>query len=436
MAPVEQDATRLAELFRKEAEKLRKANGQASTALQMATEMFLSLGDLAQGKDDATSGHLSGATLIGVNLCLFGVPEDIAWAALSRASPEEVQANMYPTWGAFNWVVLMSLFFRQQGIIYPEDPPVMPIPSSVTGRSNPEALEDDYIERGQLPTASESEHDALFRSLCQFWRIMHEVTSVYHENRARFVQGTMSLQFAEYKYRELLAWADMLPQNLSRSDDNANIVVILHLWLHSAILDIFRPFLRNEITFESQKRLKTFTTADATPDSAYNASVEQLKQLILSNTAEVGSSSYNIIWQTALLFSANAMLRSKDEDRLEYFLLCLYSFRATRHSFRVTVSIAQAILSTAMQQGEISGTLASMIIADLRARAPEGQEPGEEAAAAPTLAELDSVVLDPKLVTEHLAGHSDDTAWISRYKDLFQGIEVPERLKAKPVVDE
>jgi hypothetical protein len=37
----------------------------------------------------------------------------------------------------------------------------------------------------------------------------------------------MSLQFAEYKYRELLAWADMLPQNLSRSDDNVNIVVIL-----------------------------------------------------------------------------------------------------------------------------------------------------------------------------------------------------------------
>jgi hypothetical protein len=174
------------------------------------------------------------------------------------------------------------------------------------------------------------------------------------------------------------------------------------LWLHSAILDIFRPFLRNDITFESQKRLKTFATADATPDSAYNASVKQLKQLILSNTAEVGSSSSNIIWQTALLFSANAMLRSKDEDRLEYFLLCLYSFRATRHCFRVTVSIAQAILSTAMQQGEISGTLASMIIADLRARAPEGQEPGEKVAPAPSLAELDSLVLEPQLVTEQL----------------------------------
>ncbi|KAL2202768.1 hypothetical protein CC79DRAFT_1173017 [Sarocladium strictum] len=436
MAPAEQEATKLAGLFREEAEKLRKANGQAPTALQMATEMFLSLGDLAQGKDDSTSGHLSEATLIGVNLCLFGVPEDIAWAALSRATPEEVQANMYPTWGAFNWVVLMSLFFRQQGIIYPEDPPVMPIPSSVTGPPNPEALEDDYIERGQLPTENESEHDTLFRSLCQFWRIMHEVTSVYHENRERFVQGTMSLQFAEYKYRELLAWADTLPQNLSRSDDNANIVVILHLWLHSAILDIFRPFLRNDITFESQKRLKTFATADATPESAYNASVEQLKQLILSNTAEVGSSSYSVIWQTALLFSANAMLRSKDEDRLEYFLLCLYSFCATRHSFRMTVSIARAILSMAMQQGEISGTLASMIIADLRARAPEGQEPGEEGLAAPTLAELESVVLDQELGTEHLAGHPDDIAWISRYNDLFQGIEVPERPKAKPTVDE
>jgi hypothetical protein len=105
LAPVEHEAIKLAERFREEAENLRKADGQAPTALQMATEMFLSLGDLVQGKDDATFGHVSGATLIGVNLCLFGVPEDIAWAALSRATPTEVQANMYPTWGAFNWIV-------------------------------------------------------------------------------------------------------------------------------------------------------------------------------------------------------------------------------------------------------------------------------------------------------------------------------------------
>lgn len=164
--------------------------------------------------------------------------------------------------------------------------------------------------------------------------------------------------------------------------------------------------------------------------------MKQLKQLILSNTAEVGSSNYNIIWQTALLFSANAMLRSKDEDRLEYFLLCLYSFRATRHCFRVTVSIAQAILSTAMQQGEISGTLASMIIADLRARAPEGQEPGQKVAPAPSLAELDSVVIEPQLATELLAGQSDDSIWISRYNHLFQGVEFPQRPKADPAGDE
>lgn len=105
LVPIEQEAIKLAELFREEAEKLRRASAQAPMALYMATEMFLSLGDLVQGKDDANFRHLSNATLIGVNLCLFGVPEDIAWAALSRATPEEVQANMHPTWGAFNWTV-------------------------------------------------------------------------------------------------------------------------------------------------------------------------------------------------------------------------------------------------------------------------------------------------------------------------------------------
>lgn len=174
------------------------------------------------------------------------------------------------------------------------------------------------------------------------------------------------------------------------------------------------------MTFNSKQRLKTFPSADATPDDAYDASMDQLKQLILN--CKLGTTSeYNIVWQAALLYAASGMLRSRDEDRLEYFLICLYGCRTARHSFHVTVSIAQGILSAAMQQGVISGTLASMIMADLRARAPAGEEAGERAVLqTPSLADLDSVMTDPGLMTaEQLAGQFDDSLWISKYTSLF-----------------
>lgn len=189
--------------------------------------------------------------------------------------------------------------------------------------------------------------------------------------------------------------------------------------------------MRNEITLESKQRLRTFSAANATPDDAYNASIQQLKQLILVSNSYT-TSRYNIIWQTALLYAANGMLHSRDEDRLEYFLICIYSFRRMRHCFRITVSIAQAILATAMQQGVISGTLASMIIADLRARAPDGQEPGERPTHAPLIADLDSVMTDPAgMSVVQLAGELDDSYWINRYTGLFN--EASQSVEPKPL---
>lgn len=71
----------------------------------MVTEMFLSLGSLMQGKDQATLEHLAKASNIGFQLCLFGVPEEIGQAALQRMTPEEVDMAQRPAWGVFNWTV-------------------------------------------------------------------------------------------------------------------------------------------------------------------------------------------------------------------------------------------------------------------------------------------------------------------------------------------
>lgn len=95
----------MVDLFRKEAEQLTEGEPNHPSPLDAATEMFLSLGYLMQGRDGMILKHLSNASSIGVQLGLFGVPDDIAQAAFDRMTPEELRAAAYPAWGVFNWTV-------------------------------------------------------------------------------------------------------------------------------------------------------------------------------------------------------------------------------------------------------------------------------------------------------------------------------------------
>lgn len=157
-----------------------------------------------------------------------------------------------------------------------------------------------------------------------------------------------------------------------------------------------------------------------TPDLAYDASVYQLKQLVITYRSKYTSSNYTIIWQTALLYTANAMLRSTDEDRLEYFLICIYSFQGLRQCFRVTEAIVQALLAMAMQQGIVSGTLARTILGDLKRRAPEGEQSDEATIRAPFMANLELSMSDPASATvEELAEQFDESFDFVRYTMLF-----------------
>ena len=117
--------------------------------------------------------------------------------------------------------------------------------------------------------------------------------------------------------------------------------------MHSAILDIFRPFLQVNEQHLSTKRLKTFPSSSCTPEAAYSASVHQLKQRIITYRSKY-TSNYAIVGQTALLYAANAMLQSTDEDRLEYFHICIYSFQGLQQGSRVTAAIVKVLLSMAV----------------------------------------------------------------------------------------
>lgn len=63
-------------------------------------------------------------------------------------------------------------------------------------------------------------------ALCKFWRIVHGVSLVYFSGDSRAEWTSLRLEFAEFKYRELLAWIEGLPSQLTRDDENPHHVVV------------------------------------------------------------------------------------------------------------------------------------------------------------------------------------------------------------------
>lgn len=117
----------------------------------------------------------------------------------------------------------MSLFYQQPGLPYPEHHPIMPIP----GNKWHDNLDDNPESVRQTPQSAYM--DDTFPVLCRFWRIIHEVTLRYYHDQPmprEGLSGHVTLAFAEYKYRELIAWAETLPPSMVRSEQSSDHVLI------------------------------------------------------------------------------------------------------------------------------------------------------------------------------------------------------------------
>lgn len=198
---------------------------------------------------------------------------------------------------------------------------------------------------------------------------------------------------------------------------NEPVLTNLSVWLHAAILDIFRPFIH---LAPNQLRLKTFSCDINTPDAVYMSSVEQLKRLILVYRSKYDSSAYTILWHTALLYVANAVLRDKESNgRRFYLLLCLYGYERLQPSYRVVKAIAKGLLSMALHNGAITGDAARRILADLQNKA---QEPVSGVIRANFMLDLDLALLEPEAATaETLAETFEENAMMIDYTNVLDG---------------
>lgn len=427
---------------------MERDKGVDSTTNLAAAE-FLSMGYLGHGRDHAVLEYLTEAAEMGARMGLFDSPGQTQ-STDTRGNVADVQmSRRYAAWGVFNWITLvprpptksvnpltlsprlMSLFYHQPGSICPS-PPKLAVPLNAScGKIRFGTIK---ATSTQLTHVAEYMGDT-FPRLCQFWTIMREVHLVYQGESGTQPWGKgASLSFAEFKFRELMAWSNSLPPHLLSELKNPHHVHVLQsvfskehtpnypltehlsLWLHAAILDLFRPFIDDS----SQKNvhLRTFSLGNNTPSTVVQASTERLKVLILSYRLNYASSMFTMLWHTALTYVANAVLQhTEDENWYYFFLLCLYGYQRLSRSWRVALAISKGLLSMTLRKTNIPASTVRRLLADLEANS---RHDSQYEIRAPFTLELNSGQRNPNSVTvEQLAGQLEENIMFRSFTNFF-----------------
>ncbi|EXU95357.1 Zn(2)-Cys(6) zinc finger domain protein [Metarhizium robertsii] len=397
--------------------------GNDSILILAATE-FLCLGYLGQGRDHVVLRYLTEAADMAGRMGLFNTEGQVSGmetSSYSNLAGAAKTSHMYAAWGIFNWLTLMSLFYHQPGMVCPSSPPRIPIPKrAMLDTSRCGSFRSDTESVPSLPVYMGD----TFPYLCRFWTIVREVSWVYHA-KGKLPWGSRgSLEFAEFKFRELLAWSNTLPPQLSANQHSQHHhVQVMHLWFHAAVLDIFRPFIND--TSHGDRCLTTFNTSSYTPNAICERSTTRLKRLIVNYHLNYTSSSFTILWHTALIYVANAVFNSnKDEDWYSYLLLCLYGYQRLSRSWRLAEAISKGLLSMALRNGDISShnvTISSAsarrILLHFENRSPDRIAGGIRAT---FMVDLRRALSEPSSSTvEYLADQFEDNLMLREYTTLF-----------------
>ncbi|KAL7934722.1 hypothetical protein V8C35DRAFT_301682 [Trichoderma chlorosporum] len=277
------------------------------------------------------------------------------------ALPPIIQRNMaHAAWGIYSYLTAQALFRASDPIEYP---PLLPFPPMTAQGTK---AEDGDSSEPTIPAAMYGSYT--FFTFCQFWTIVNEVLVVYHSAGRR---GEPALIFAFLKYHKLLHWVDGLPKLMERTKTSPAHVWLFHIWYHTFILEIFRPF----VTPQQQHDLSSWTPSPPAPLAVFSASVKQLKHLVLIFRHDQTAAFYTVYWHAGLLSVANAVLKnSSDPKRHFYFMLCIYSYRDLAPCFPIFKQIAQGLLAIATECGLVKSAEATRLLDQFNLQRRRGVE--------------------------------------------------------------
>ncbi|KAK0377588.1 hypothetical protein CLIM01_05067 [Colletotrichum limetticola] len=334
---------------------------QPNSVTTVAALQILSMCAVTYGKDDMSLRFLQESVRLGKAMGLFNVQSEAESATVWLGGHTEwMRAASYTAWGVYNWVSVYSLHYRVHEI---HTPPLLPMPRDLVF----------FLPSDDPRSATTAFHAQLLSAASDMWVIFKDILERFYGPQYHSATLESTLRFAEGTYHRLLCWSGALSLDMARGEEsNHSVMLLLHVYFHAVVTDLFRPFLATE--YKSQ-RLYSFSTQHATPEAVYASSVTQLKRLLLLYRLRYKNANYSVLWQTAVVYVANAMiqegglsLRADGQPGNEwkfYLDVCLAGLEDLYASFPVFGSIAQGMVGVALRHSAIRTNKATRVLAQL-----------------------------------------------------------------------
>ncbi|KAI1467078.1 uncharacterized protein F4812DRAFT_48310 [Daldinia caldariorum] len=314
------EATAFLVSFETEAEALWQVEKFTNTLTAAAAAQLLNSTSASRGRDDFANQCLDEGIQMGKRMGLFGVGSENASALTWLDHHQDwLRAACHTSWGIFSCACIRSLHLHRAEI---EAPPLLPMPGEYFDTHGYTSY--TYLpQKTHVPTrVGES-----FKAICKFNVIVHDIIWAYFGTSDTVPAARATIEFAEQIYRRILEWAASLPLELTRGRRNRHSTLMLHLYYHCAVMEVFWPFLQESA--DKVVKMDHLTATTATTKDIHKSSVNQLKRLVLIYCINFNNACSSTLWHIALLYLANAMLcetmRSghlHDPECWFYFMLC------------------------------------------------------------------------------------------------------------------
>ncbi|KAF4986939.1 hypothetical protein FGRMN_10611 [Fusarium graminum] len=360
---------------------------ESITIASLSALQLMCMTAIAHGRDDLGLKFLQKGLELGQKMGVLNVELDAQshrpqWL---HGYPDWRKAASYAAWGAYNLAShgdsMISLHYH---IVEVNTAPGIELPGDI----------DQVLAAEEDTLTTPSVNGEAFKASCRLWMMFSSIAKTYYREGIA-MSDIASVEFAERVYQQLLAWANELPLELTRLPGSSHSVYMLHIFFHAIITDLFRPLLQGEL---ASAPLRTFKANNATPQTVYNASIRQMKRLLLSHRSEMGPEALSIFWQSCVIYVANAVIHGgDDQDERQFFVqLCLSGMQELFLSYRVSGIMVKGIAAMAIG----SGALEKSQVAELRHQLEETARRYETDEAEQVV----SWVLDLDLAVTDLAG--------------------------------
>ena len=143
------------------------------------------------------------------------------------------------------------------------------------------------------------------------------------------------------------------------------------LVFHSTVILIFGPYIQKSSTV----RLPSFYSSDSTVKAVFQASLNQLKDLLIVCTLEHRSLLNSMFINTAIVHVSSAMLsESADPSWREWFLICMKMYQDLYVCYPLFLNVIQGYMSMALKVGALTTQEAAEIIEATKARGRHHQD--------------------------------------------------------------